>query len=187
MTGSRQNSASTVIPAMLHHDVAGATEWLCDVIGFEKHRVETNDNGDVEYAELSFGDSLVMLGSLRDPDYSRFMISPDQASGSVTQACYLTVDDLDALYARVRAADADIVLDLGQDGRGERCFSCVGFEGHIWSFGTYSPLVTAHEDGAAGPASASRCAERETETIKGACRMSVLAMLSIMVAGVVRT
>ena len=44
---------SSVIPAMRYRDAPAAIEWLCKVIGFEKHLVVPGPEGTVAHAQLS--------------------------------------------------------------------------------------------------------------------------------------
>jgi len=49
------------------------------------------------------------------------------------------VADVDAHYARAKAAGAEIVMELEDTDYGSRGYSVRDLEGHLWSFGTYHP------------------------------------------------
>jgi uncharacterized glyoxalase superfamily protein PhnB len=51
----------------------------------------------------------------------------------------LIASDADAIYARAKAAGAEILLDIKDEDYGGRGFTCRDREGHIWNFGTYDP------------------------------------------------
>ena len=51
----------------------------------------------------------------------------------------MIVSDTDAIYARAKAAGAEILLDIEDKDYGGRGFTCRDLEGHIWSFGSYDP------------------------------------------------
>lgn len=125
---------------MRYRDIAAAIDWLCAALGFEKHTVVKAETGAVLYAQLTFGNAMLMLAPVRDSHLDRFMKQPDEIGGAETQSCYLVVDDADAHYAKAKAAGAEIVIDIHDDDHdGGRGYSCRDPEGHIWNFGTYDP------------------------------------------------
>jgi uncharacterized glyoxalase superfamily protein PhnB len=130
--------ARTIVPTLRYRDLAAAIEWLCRAFGFKRHVVVNGIEGSVEYAELIFGDGMIMLGPVEDSAIGRLMAQPEQAGGAETQICYLFVDDAAAHCARAKAAGAEIMLDI-EDKRNGRGYSCRDPEGHIWNFGTYDP------------------------------------------------
>jgi len=164
----------TVIHAIQYRDLAAALEWLCRAFGFEKHRVVDGAKGAVQYAEVSFGDSIIMLGSARDPKFDGILTHPDEIGGAETQTCYLIVEDADAQYAKARAAGADIVLDIGDDDDGGRVFTCRDLEGHIWNFGTYKPRYI--------PAGAMPAGWHSGATARGGYNKLILALGSLLFA-----
>src|SRR5437016_316608 len=129
----------TVVPTLRYRDVAAAIDWLCNAFGFEKHLVVSGDNGAVRYAELTFGNGMIMLGPVEDTGLDKFMTQPADTGGAETQICYLFVADVVAHCARARAAGAEIVLDIEDADSNGRGYSCRDLEGHVWNFGTYDP------------------------------------------------
>src|SRR5438270_13324331 len=55
---------STVIPALRYHDAPAAIEWLCRALGFEKRCVYMAGENTVAHAELTFGNGMIMIGSV---------------------------------------------------------------------------------------------------------------------------
>ena len=135
-------SRVTVIPCLRYRDAPAAIEWLCRVFGFEKHLVVPNQDGTIAHAQLSFGNGMIMLGSLVDTEFGRLLTQPDEIGGVETQTPYVIVPDADAVHARARAAGAEIVIDITDEDYGGRGFSCRDLEGHLWNFGTYDPWGT---------------------------------------------
>ena len=90
-----------IIPALRYKDAAAAIDWLCQAFGFEKHLVVEGDHQVIQHAQLVLGNSMVMLGSARDDEYGRNFSTPDEVNGKNTQAPYLIVDDIDAIYHKV--------------------------------------------------------------------------------------
>lgn len=132
---------ATVIPCLRYRDAPAAIEWLCTAFGFEKHAIYPNPDGTIAHAQLSFGNGMVMLGSLRpdDSEWGRLMTQPDEIGGAETQSPYLIVMDADAIYHRAQAAGAMIVVEIKDEDYGGRGFSCRDLEGRLWNFGTYDP------------------------------------------------
>ena len=133
------STASSLATEMRYRDVAAAADWLCAAFGFEKQSVALSESGAVHYAQLTFGNAMLMLAPVRDTPLDRFMKQPDESGGAETQSCYFVVDDAGVHYARAKAAGAEILLDLQDDVFGGRGYSCRDPEGHIWAFGTYDP------------------------------------------------
>ena len=49
------------------------------------------------------------------------------------------VDDPDAIYARAKGCDAEIVMEIEDWDHGGRGFTCRDPEGQVWNFGSYDP------------------------------------------------
>lgn len=121
-TSLAKNTIATVIPSIRYRDEAAAIDWLCRVFGFEKQLVVPNADGSIAHAQLPFG-SMLMLGSI----------------GEESHNAYVVVSDADAVYARVKAAGAEILREIKDESYGGRGFTCRDLDGHVWSFGTYDP------------------------------------------------
>jgi uncharacterized glyoxalase superfamily protein PhnB len=131
---------STVTPCLQYRDAPAAIEWLCRTFGFEKHLVVPGENGTILHAQLSFGNGMVMLGSSgKEGAYGRLMALPADIGGRQTQTTCLCVADADLVYARVREAGVEIILDIEDAPYGGRGFTCRDPEGHVWTIGTYDP------------------------------------------------
>jgi len=143
MTESLQFAGSRASPALRYRDVAAATDWLCAAFGFEVHSVVADEEGCVRCAELSFNNTVIMLGPVSSTEIDRFMKQPDDIGGAETQCCYYVVDDIEAHYSQARSAGCEIVIDLKGLASGGRVYTCRDPEGHLWSFGTYDPWGAA--------------------------------------------
>ena len=123
MSSFAKNTRATVIPSINYRDEPAAIEWLCEAFGFEKQLIVPNDDGTIAHAQLSFGNGMVMIGSLPDSEFTT----------------YVVVADADVSYARAKAAGAEIVREIRDEAYGGRGFTCRDLDGHLWSFGTYDP------------------------------------------------
>jgi uncharacterized glyoxalase superfamily protein PhnB len=115
-------------------------EWLCRAFGFEKQAVYADPDGVVMHSQLTFGNGMIMVGSIKNqPPLSKLEKQPDETGGAETQTPYLVVSDIDAIYASAKSAGAKMVIDLEEKDYGGKAFSCSDPEGHIWHVGTFDP------------------------------------------------
>lgn len=143
MSQLAKNCTSAVIPGMRYRKALEAIEWLCQALGFEKQAVYPNPDGTIPHAQLTFGNGMIMLGSVVESKYSKLMKQPDEIGGGNTQSINLISADPDAVYARAKAAGAEIVTDIADMEYGGRAFSCLDPEGHLWHVGSYDPWQTS--------------------------------------------
>jgi len=117
---------------MRYRDGSAAIEFLKSAFGFEEEVVYRTDDGTIAHAELSYGPSILMLGSDRD-------------DADVRRAgqgwLYVAVEDPDAHCACARAAGAEIMTELHDTDYGSRDYAARDLEGNVWTFGTYRPAV----------------------------------------------
>lgn len=141
MASIPKQTLSGVIPCLRYRDAPAAIEWLRDTLGFEVQFVVPEADGSIAHAQLRFGNSMVMLGSVIDSEYGRLLKQPAEIGGFVTQSSYLVVNDADLVYGRVLEAGGKILLDIKDEDYGGRGFTCSDPEGHVWSIGTYDPYA----------------------------------------------
>jgi uncharacterized glyoxalase superfamily protein PhnB len=139
MSANAHTTRATIVPCLVYRDAPAAIEWLRQAFGFQQHLVVPGENGVIHHAELTLGTAMVMMGSANDGPYGRLIKQPEEIGGCETQSPYVIVEDADAIYARAKAAGAQIILDIKDEDYGGRGFSCRDLEGHIWNFGTYDP------------------------------------------------
>jgi uncharacterized glyoxalase superfamily protein PhnB len=108
---------STIVPSLRYRDALAAIDWLVRAFGFERQAVfVAPDNKTVQHAQLTFGNGMIMLGSVDNGGQAaKFMVQPDEVGLRETKSTYY----------------------------GGRGFTCRDLEGHIWSIGTYDPWDTA--------------------------------------------
>ena len=139
MSAIPKSTKATVIPCLRYRDAPAAIEWLCQTFDFEKQLVVPGEGNMIEHAQLSFGNGMIMLGSVIESEFGRLMKQPDEIGGAETQSPYLIVNDADVVYAKAKAAGAKIVMEIKDEDYGGRGFSCRDLEGHLWNVGTYDP------------------------------------------------
>jgi uncharacterized glyoxalase superfamily protein PhnB len=135
-----KNCKSTVIPGLRYRNAMAMIEWLCRAFRFEKQAVYAGPDGVVMHSQLTFGNGMIMVGSVdnRTPG-SNMLKQPDEIGGAETQTPYLVVSDIDAIYASAKSAGAKMLIDLEEKDYGGKAFSCSDPEGHIWHVGTFDP------------------------------------------------
>lgn len=122
-----------IFPVIRYKDGPAAIDWLGKAFGIAKQLVVPDADGAIAHAELSLGPGTIMLGSERKkPD-------PKNPWDQTRAGIYVYVEEIDAHYARAKAADAEIVRELADTDYGAREYSARDLEGNLWSFGTYLP------------------------------------------------
>jgi uncharacterized glyoxalase superfamily protein PhnB len=121
-----------VWPTFRARDARGLIRFLVDAFGFEE-TVVYGEGDRVDHAQLSgpLGGG-VMLGSVREGDAD----DPLPARPGAT-AVYVVTDEPDRLFARAKAAGAEILREPQDTDYGSRDFAVRDPEGNRWSFGTY--------------------------------------------------
>jgi uncharacterized glyoxalase superfamily protein PhnB len=148
MNSQAKACPSTVVPSLRYRDALAAIDWLIRAFGFEKQAVYLGpDSTTVMHAQLTFGNGMVMLGSVaregdNENEYNKLMVQPDEVGGRETKGIYLIVNDADQVHATAKAAGAEMVLDIRDMDYGGRAFTCRDLEGHLWNIGTYDPWPT---------------------------------------------
>ena len=121
--------------ALYYDDPARAIQWLEEVFGFETRVKVTGPNGEIHHSELEFGDGLIMVGSTAKSEGKVHRKSPQSIGFANTQALCVFVDDVDAHYAKTKAAGAEILMKPETKDYGDRGYMVADLEGHAWYFG----------------------------------------------------
>ena len=125
-------------PFLRYQDAPAAFEWLARAFGFQKQMLVPGPDGTIAHAQLRYGASLVMIGSVRD---DVMKLKSPAAAGGATQGIYVHVDDVDAHHERAKAAGTEIIMELEDTDYGSREYIARDLEGHLWSFGNYAPEI----------------------------------------------
>ena len=137
MAKDKKRPRQTFYPFLRYRKAFDAIEWLAATFGFETEMVVPNEAGGVAHAQLRFGQSLVMLGSVDENDPLGLL--PAGERGGATQGIYVVVEDAEEHYRLSREGGAEIIQELTHTDYGSTDYSARDPEGHIWSFGTYHP------------------------------------------------
>ena len=137
-----RGAKGNIIPSMRYRDAPAAIEWLCNVFGFEEHLVVPGPGGTIAHAQLTLGNGMIMLGSVRDDEHGQWVKTPLEAGGN-TQSAYIVIEEIDDHYRKAVAAGAEIVLEIAEQDYGGKLYSARDPEGYLWNFGSYDPWASA--------------------------------------------
>lgn len=129
MTPNRSVPPRTILPHIMYRDIGAAIEWLANAFGFREHyRYGTPTSG----AQLHLGDAWIMLKQA-----PRGQITPAQL-GFGTQSLTVFVEDLEAHFARSKAAGVKLLEDLHETVYGELQYAAEDLDGHHWLFSRHA-------------------------------------------------
>src|SRR5205814_8654917 len=100
MTNHAKACRSTIVPSLRYRNALAAIDWLIRAFGFEKQAVYLGpDSTTVMHAQLTFGNGMVMLGSVDNgSEHSKLMVQPDEVGLRETKGIYLIVNDADQVH-----------------------------------------------------------------------------------------
>jgi uncharacterized glyoxalase superfamily protein PhnB len=128
---SKPPNRPNIFPALKYQNAKTAIDFLNKAFGFTTLASYPGEGDAIAHAELKLGAGTVMLGSDAK--------NPENPWDAVRIGIYVQVDDVEAHYARARAAGARIVRPLAETHYGAREYSVYDSEDNLWSFGTYHP------------------------------------------------
>jgi len=134
-----QPAKGNIIPGMRYHDAPAAVEWLCKAFGFSPHLVVPDDGGGIAHAQLTLGNGMIMLGSVRPPEENDGLVKTPGEADTNTQAPYIVIEQIDDHYRQAVAAGAEIVYEIADQDYGGRLYTARDPEGYLWNFGSYNP------------------------------------------------
>ena len=137
----------TLSSALSYQDPKAALHWLEAAFGFEQAMILVDAEGNVAHAEMTFGDSMVMIGA----EWSALRKSPKSIGGVCTQTVHVTLaDDIDGHCERARKAGAVIEQEPETQFYGDRTYRAIDPEGHVWTFSQTVHEMTSDEWDKAG-------------------------------------
>jgi uncharacterized glyoxalase superfamily protein PhnB len=121
-----------MIPLLVYEDIESAHDFLVKAFGFEPGGVECDADGNVIHGEVRSGDRVIWLHRVTE---EHDLASPS-SGGPATGGVVVHVDDVDAHFARARAAGAPIDGEPSDQPYGQREYGARDLEGHRWWFAT---------------------------------------------------
>ena len=128
-----------ITPYLYYEDVETALAWLAAAFGFREAMRLPGPDGKPVHAEMRLADGLIMMGR-PGPQYRNPM-----HVGAVTQGLMVYVADVDAHFARAKAAGARILTPPADQFYGDRRYAAEDPEGHRWYFAQHVRDVSEAE------------------------------------------
>jgi len=133
-----------VVPMFSYEDVGRAADWIAEAFGFGETGRWSDMSGRATHVNMELDGGVIMLG-YPSPEYESPKHHAEACERArawretpyVVDGVYVSVDDIDAHYARARAAGATILSELEDNpGVGQRQYRAEDLEGHRWMFAT---------------------------------------------------
>jgi uncharacterized glyoxalase superfamily protein PhnB len=133
-TTTDTTAGPAVIPVLVYEDIQAAHDFLVGTFGFTSGGLHRLDDGTVVHAEVRNGDAAIWLHAVTA---EHEMASPREAAAA-HGGVEVIVPDVDAHFARARAAGARIDREPTDQSYGLREYGARDPENHRWWFS--SPL-----------------------------------------------
>jgi PhnB protein len=131
----------TVTPYLIVIGGADAIEFYKSAFGAIEHERMQDDSGKVRHAEISIGNSRIMLAD-ENPELGA--LSPKTFGGS-SVSIHLYVEDVDAVVANAVAAGADLTRQIADQFYGDRVGGVTDPFGHRWFVASHKEDLTMDE------------------------------------------
>ena len=119
-----------LIPVVPYEDIRAGHDFLVDVLGFESAGIIEDGDGNVVHGEVRVGERRIWLHAIAGG------LTTPRASDVQTGGIVVHVADVDAHFARVKAAGADITREPTDEDYGQREYGVRDPEGHSWYIAT---------------------------------------------------
>jgi len=129
----------SVTPYLMVRDAARAIAFYRDAFGAKEVMRFDGPNGKIAHAEVTIGDSHVMLAD-ESPEFAG-----PQTLGGAGVSLMLYVDDVDATFAQAVAAGATARRPVADQFYGDRLGTLADPFGHVWSIATHREDVSLGE------------------------------------------
>jgi uncharacterized glyoxalase superfamily protein PhnB len=131
----------TVSPYLVCRGAAGAIDFYKKAFGAKERTRMHGPDGSITHAEITIGDSIVMLGD----EMPQMGSSAPQTVGGTPVHVFLYLASVDKVFARAVAAGATVEMPLTDMFWGDRYGKLVDPFGHKWSMATHIEDVTPKE------------------------------------------
>ncbi len=125
-------ASERIIPVLVYRDIAAAHDFLVRAFGFEAGGVERDGDGQAVHGEVRFGGTTIWLHRVT----AEHQLGSPQTVDTAGAGIVVHVPDVDAHFARARAAGARIGHEPRDQAYGQREYDARDPEGHRWWFAT---------------------------------------------------
>jgi uncharacterized glyoxalase superfamily protein PhnB len=138
MMANRSVPVDTVLPHVMYQDLPAAIAWLGKAFGFVEHY---HYGEPMSGAQMYLGRAFFMLKQAKG------YASPAQL-GYGTQSLTVFVEDVEAHFARAKAAGASILEEPHETVYGEFQYAAEDLDGHHWLFSRHARDLSPADWGA---------------------------------------
>jgi uncharacterized glyoxalase superfamily protein PhnB len=124
-------AAPALTPSLVYRDPDAAILWLERAFGFELTLIVRDPGGKPGHIQMALGDAHIYIGG---DAWLDCIASPASLGGKNTQILSVMVADVNAHYARAKAAGARIAAEPEDQFYGDRVYRAFDLEGHYWTF-----------------------------------------------------
>lgn len=137
----RRMTKTSIIPRLVVKDAPRALAWYVETLGARELARYTTKDGTVVHAELAIDDARLYLVEEQPRWHSH---APPSLGGSPVLLA-LTVDDVDALAARMERGGSRVIFPIADQFYGERGGRLEDPFGHVWMISKVIEELTPDE------------------------------------------
>lgn len=138
MSADQKIKMQTVTPYLMVRDAAGAMAFYSTVFGATEDMRLKRPDGKIMHAQMNIGNSIIMLAD-GSPG------APEAEWMNVPLSLYILVPDVDAVFKKARALDAQVVREPQDEFYGSRVAVFTDPFGHMWSVATPREKLSLEE------------------------------------------
>ena len=131
----------TATPYLIANGAARAIKFYEEAFGATELFRLADPSGKVGHAEISIGDSRIMLAD----EYPEMGFRSPQSLGGSPVGIHLYVEDVDSMTGRAVAAGAKVLREVQDQFYGDRSGTLVDPFGHVWTIATHKKDVSPEE------------------------------------------
>jgi PhnB protein len=131
----------TLTPALTVRDAARAIEFYKQAFGAKERGVMKGPDGKIMHAELTIGDSIVMLTD----EFPEFGCLSPQSIGGSAMSLHIYLDGVDAAFNQAVNAGAEVEMPVMDQFWGDRYGKLKDPFGHKWSIATHTKDLALDE------------------------------------------
>lgn len=131
----------TLTPALIVRDAERAIEFYKTAFGAKERGTMKGPDGKVLHAELTIGDSIVMLSD----EFPQFGGLSPQSIGGSASSLHIYVEDVDTAFDRAIKAGGQVTMPVMDQFWGDRYGQLKDPFGHKWSIATHTKDLSMDE------------------------------------------
>ena len=141
MFDSKPQGYDTLTPYLTVRDAAGAIAYYQQALGAVERMRLVDPAGKIAHAELTIGDSKLMLAD----EYPEFDVVAPTPDAPASARLHLYCDDVDTLFDRAVAAGGKALIPVSDQFYGDRSGRLLDPYGHVWILSTQRETLSPEE------------------------------------------